>query len=93
MVGAENILNLMGNKASDIVSRNRKVGSGVKYFGLSSHSLSDTCCECKADIAVDIDLADCHGSGLAKHILRNALCVAEVAAVLIDYLYILGNNA
>ena len=45
--------------------------------------LTDGSGHCEAKIGVDIDLADCHGGGLAELILGNAYRTGHLAAVFV----------
>ena len=54
--------------------------------------LSDCCRHRKAEVGVDVDLADCHRGRFPEHILRNADRVRHLSAVFVDRLNIFRND-
>ena len=66
-----------GASGAEILSR-------VKGFGLLGKYAADSGGHCKADIGVDVDLADSHLSSLAKLGLGDADSIGELAAEGVD---------
>ena len=60
--------------------------------GVLIEVFADGAGHCKAEIAVDINLADCHACRFAEHILGDTDCIRHVSAVFIDHLDKFGND-
>lgn len=91
-VAAQNLCDLVSNNILNILTTNLKIFSGIEYFRLIPHNLSDTCCKCKTKIGVDVDLTYCGTSCLTEHVFRNTDCICKVTAVCLNDLYILLRN-
>ena len=66
--------------------------TGVKVRRMLCEILADGSGHGKTEVAVDINLADCHACGLAEHILGHADSVGHITAVGVDHLNKLGDN-
>ena len=62
-----------------------EVLAGVEVGGILVKILADSAGHRKAQVAVDVDLANGHACGFAEHILRNADRIGHIAAVLVDH--------
>ena len=61
-----------------------EIGAGIEALGVLVKVLADGGSHCKAQVGIDVDLADGHGSGLAQHLFGDADGVGHLAAVLVD---------
>lgn len=69
-----------------------EVLSGIEVGGVFCEVLSDCGREGKAQIGVDVDFADGHGSCFSEHIFGYAFCAGHGSAVLIDHFHVFGND-
>ena len=70
----------------------REVLARVEMIGMLRHVLADAGGQAQAEVGVDVDLADCHGSGFAELVFGNADGVGQVAAVGVDDLNVFRND-
>ena len=92
-VAAENVDDFVSDDRTHRVPRRPEILTGVEVRGVECEVLSDGGGDCKTQVAVDIDFADCHTRRLAEHIFGHALCAGHIAAVLVDYLDVFLRNA
>ena len=64
-----------------------KIQTRIEVRGLFNKVLTDAGSKSKAQIGVDVNLADSHGSGLAELLFRNADSIGHLSAVLVDDLH------
>ena len=90
-VAAQNVLNLVLNQSLDVIASRSQILTWVEMLRMLSEVLTDTSSESQTQIGVNINLANCAASCLAELILWNTNSISQVAAILIDNLYILWN--
>ena len=90
-VRTEDVKNLMSNHVFDCLACRFEILARVKVIGMLSKVLADIARHSKADIGVDIDLADSELCSFTKLIFRNADSIGHMTAVGIDHLDISGD--
>ena len=88
----ENIFDLVFNKLFDVRTAISNVLTRVKMIRMSIEVLTDTSRHSKAEVRIDVDLADSKACSLTELIFRNTNSISEIAAVVVDDLDILRNN-
>ena len=92
MIRAEYVFDLVGGQVVYVLTGICQVLARIEVFRMLGHVLADTGGHSQADIGVDVDLANGHGSSLAELVFRNADSVSQVAAVGVDDLDVFRND-
>lgn len=83
-VAAEHIHQFVLHDLFNRFSCRSEILTRIEVRRIESKVLADCRGDCKSEVGVDVDLADCHRCRFAEHIFGNALCAGHTAAVLID---------
>lgn len=92
VIAAQHVADLVLNQLLDGFSGRLQILSGIEVTGVFSKVFSDAGCHGQAQVGVDIDLANCHGSSFSQHVFRYALCSGQVSAVFVDGVNKFRNN-
>ena len=82
----------MLNDSLNICTAVAKILTRIKMIRMLYKMLTDACSHAQTKVGVNVDLADSALCSLAKLIFRNADCVNQLAAVLVDDLDIFLRN-
>ena len=82
----------MSNNSLNICTGNCQVLSRIKVIRMSLHNFTDTCCQTKTKVRVDVDLANCRTSCFTKLIFRNTDSIFQLTAVGVDDLNVFLRN-
>ena len=84
VVAAENVHDLVFDDLFDGRAGVAEVLSGIEVIGVFEEMFTDRRGASDAEVGVDVDLADGHGSRFAEHFFGDADSVGHFAAVLVD---------
>ena len=91
VVAAQYVLDLVLNNSLDVSTSRSQVLTWIEVLWMLHEMLADAGSQGKAQVRVNVDLANCTTGSLAELILRNTDSIIQLAAVSVDDLYILRN--
>ena len=92
VVRMKNILDLVAIEINHVLTSLTAVLTWVEVLWVQSKCLTNTCCESKTRVRVDVDLANCALRSLSQLLLWDTNCVWQLATVLVDDINILLRN-
>ena len=92
VVRMKNILNLVAVKVNHVFTSLTAVLTWVEVLWVESQRLTNTCCESKTRVRVDVNLANCALRSLSQLLLWDTNCIWQLTTELVDDINLLLRN-
>ena len=89
---AEHALDFVSDDVINELTAVFEVLPRVEVIWMGSQMLADAGCQAQAQVRVDVDFADGHGSSFTELVFRNTDSVGQIAAVFVDDFDVFRND-